>query len=212
MATLDPQRQQQQQHQQLEHQQHQHQQQQPQDTLETDMDPNRGMKPHADLNATTFRQLFLKFAEVTYESVHGAFHFLSEMEYVIKLLFPKFLAPVLHGQVSPSEVSRLVANIQPTMKRSLNKLYLRAVSSADFNAAPNELTARGGDGASLVVVVECVVLIPSNSYPFFFDVLSPLSTSFSLHLFPPLPPPPLASPQATSPNGIRTFPCIQSTC
>lgn len=91
------------------------------------------------IDSTTYRQLYIKFADHLFESVHGAFHALAELRYVTDLLFPKFLAPVVNDGVAPTEVARLFSHIGPYLKGMLNKIYLRAVSSAEFEVGQSAI-------------------------------------------------------------------------
>ncbi|XP_040067601.2 origin recognition complex subunit 5 [Ixodes scapularis] len=57
---------------------------------------------------------------------------LRELQYAAQLNFPKFCAPIVEGSATESDIHKLWRNVEPHMRKTLQSVYLREVTSAQF--------------------------------------------------------------------------------
>lgn len=86
---------------------------------------------HPEFNETAYQLLYQGFIDILYTSVCDAIHVITELKYLVRLLFPKYMEPILVGE-DPRVPRRLFELIKRPLRNALNKLYLRETSSADF--------------------------------------------------------------------------------
>ncbi|CAN7996761.1 unnamed protein product [Ixodes pacificus] len=57
---------------------------------------------------------------------------LSSLSTLAQLNFPKFCAPIVEGSATESDIHKLWRNVEPHMRKTLQSVYLREVTSAQF--------------------------------------------------------------------------------
>ncbi|KAJ3024648.1 Origin recognition complex subunit 5, partial [Rhizophlyctis rosea] len=75
---------------------------------------------------------FLKFVEMIYDVFQRPCKDLNELRHLVALLFPKYVEPVLAGKVTRQQTGKLFANIQFYIKETLHSIYLREISSSEW--------------------------------------------------------------------------------
>ncbi|KAK9718611.1 hypothetical protein K7432_005333 [Basidiobolus ranarum] len=84
---------------------------------------------------------FLGFVDVLYDVFHRNCKDLNEMRHLVAMIFPKYIQPVLENQAQRTETTKLFRLVQPFLTAAADKLYLREISSAEWErkSAENEL-------------------------------------------------------------------------
>ncbi|KAJ3310854.1 Origin recognition complex subunit 5 [Blyttiomyces sp. JEL0837] len=85
-----------------------------------------------DCPADADRDLFRTFVELVVNVLEKPCKNLSEMRYIIRLLYPKYTEPVTRGHATKEQTTRLYKHIQTYFKDVLDKLYTRQISSAEW--------------------------------------------------------------------------------
>lgn len=66
---------------------------------------------------------------------------LRELQYAAQLNFPRFCAPVKEGSATEKDIHKLWRSVEPYMKKSLHSVYLREISSCQYEKMhPEEQT------------------------------------------------------------------------
>ncbi|KAJ1940151.1 hypothetical protein EC988_007117, partial [Linderina pennispora] len=78
------------------------------------------------------REFFLTFVDAVYEVFHRNCVDLSELRHLVALLYPKFVQPVFEGQATRNEFARLFKLCQPYFVAATDKLYLREISTSEW--------------------------------------------------------------------------------
>lgn len=88
---------------------------------------------------------FMAFVELMFDVFCRITMDISELRYVIALLWPKFLEPVRLGKAKRMEVGKLYKFIAPECKELLDKLLLRELSSVDYQQRAGLLVKAGDE-------------------------------------------------------------------
>ncbi|KAJ3041163.1 Origin recognition complex subunit 5 [Rhizophlyctis rosea] len=85
---------------------------------------------------------FLKFVEMIYDVFQRPCRDLNELRHLVGLLFPKYVEPVVSGKVTRQQTGKLFANIQFHIKEALLSIYMRDISSSEWQkSAENKESA-----------------------------------------------------------------------
>ncbi|XP_076045047.1 origin recognition complex subunit 5 [Oratosquilla oratoria] len=74
---------------------------------------------------------------------------LQELRHLIQMNFPKYCEPVLRGEVETHDVRRLWRGIEPHLKKALSTVYLRQVSSAQFEKMQQLIEYHSGEKSTV---------------------------------------------------------------
>ncbi|KAJ3407200.1 Origin recognition complex subunit 5 [Chytridiales sp. JEL 0842] len=77
-------------------------------------------------------QFFLEFVDLVYTVFHKPCRDLNELRHIVLLLYPKYVAPINAGKVTKNEKTKLFNNIQYYFKETLEKLYMRKISTLEW--------------------------------------------------------------------------------
>ncbi|KAI9013224.1 origin recognition complex subunit 5 C-terminus-domain-containing protein [Gaertneriomyces semiglobifer] len=77
---------------------------------------------------------FRSFVEILYDVFITPCRDINELRHLVALLFPKYMEPVVSGKAIRAQGSKLFTYIQPHIKEALHSLYLRDVSSSEWQA------------------------------------------------------------------------------
>ncbi|TPX63912.1 hypothetical protein SpCBS45565_g06279 [Spizellomyces sp. 'palustris'] len=80
-------------------------------------------------------EFFVSFVEILYEVFSKPCRDVRELRYLVALWFPKYVEPVLNGKVTRQQTSKLFGFIQPHIKDALHSVYLRDLSSHEYQKA-----------------------------------------------------------------------------
>ncbi|XP_071485936.1 origin recognition complex subunit 5-like [Diadema antillarum] len=67
---------------------------------------------------------------------------LNELRHLAKLNFPKYVEPISKGEATEGDAHKLWRNIEPHLKKALQTVYLREVSSAQWEKYQQEMTSQ----------------------------------------------------------------------
>jgi origin recognition complex subunit 5 len=81
-----------------------------------------------------YDDLYPGFVGLVCRSYKDACRDITELQYLLKHLFPRYIAPIVEGKVSKDQTSKLFTMINSLLKDHLDSLYLREVSSYDFES------------------------------------------------------------------------------
>jgi origin recognition complex subunit 5 len=81
-----------------------------------------------------YEDLYLGFVNLVCRSYKDACRDITELQYLLKHLFPRYIAPIKEGKVARDQTSKLFTMINSLLKDHLDSLYLREVSSYDFES------------------------------------------------------------------------------
>ncbi|KAI9353339.1 origin recognition complex subunit 5 C-terminus-domain-containing protein [Zopfochytrium polystomum] len=88
-----------------------------------------------DCPAGEDRSIFITFVGLVQEILQKPCRDLNEIRYIVRLLFPKYVEPIKAGTIKAHEPNKLYRNITVHFKEVLDKLYLRTISSHDWDSA-----------------------------------------------------------------------------
>jgi hypothetical protein len=88
------------------------------------LSPNCPEKDYADI--------YPDFVNLVCKSYRDACRDLSELQYLLKHIFPRYIEPLKTGKVQKEQTSRLFTLVNELLKNHLDSLYLREISSFDF--------------------------------------------------------------------------------
>ncbi|KAJ1330377.1 hypothetical protein BSLG_009511 [Batrachochytrium salamandrivorans] len=77
-------------------------------------------------------EVYLAFSDTIYDVFSSSCRQLTELRHILALLFPKYIDPVIQGKVTRKQVSKLFGLAQPHIKEALHSLYLRDISSDEW--------------------------------------------------------------------------------
>ncbi|KAJ2160725.1 hypothetical protein GGF46_002026 [Coemansia sp. RSA 552] len=77
-------------------------------------------------------KFFLTFVDAVYEVFHRNCVDLNELRHLVAMLYPKFVQPVYEKQATRSEFTRLFKLCQPYFQAASERLYLREISSSEW--------------------------------------------------------------------------------
>ncbi|KAJ2082027.1 hypothetical protein H4R24_001886 [Coemansia sp. RSA 988] len=77
-------------------------------------------------------KFFLTFVDAIYEVFHRNCADLNELRHLVAMLYPKFVQPVFEKQANRSEFARLFKLCQPYFSAASERLYLREISTAEW--------------------------------------------------------------------------------
>jgi len=77
-------------------------------------------------------ELYSLYINIVLSVFHCVCRDLREMRHLARLNFPYFIDPVTSGEVEASQTRKLWRNIEPHLKRALKSVYLREVSSQQW--------------------------------------------------------------------------------
>ncbi|KAJ2805082.1 hypothetical protein H4R20_002236, partial [Coemansia guatemalensis] len=77
-------------------------------------------------------KFFLTFVDAIYEVFHRNCADLNELRHLVAMLYPKFVQPVFEKQASRTEFARLFKLCQPYFSAASERLYLREISTAEW--------------------------------------------------------------------------------
>ncbi|PVU98833.1 hypothetical protein BB559_001226 [Furculomyces boomerangus] len=75
---------------------------------------------------------FATFADSMYETFHRSCNDINELRQLISLLYPKYIQPIFEKQATRNETARLFKLCQPYFVAATDKLYLREISSFEW--------------------------------------------------------------------------------
>lgn len=75
---------------------------------------------------------FLNFVDMVYVVFIKPCNDINELRHIVRLLFPKYIEPIVLGKVKPTETRRLFSFIQYHIRDALKSLYLREISSSEW--------------------------------------------------------------------------------
>ncbi|KAJ1914055.1 hypothetical protein H4219_004944 [Mycoemilia scoparia] len=93
---------------------------------------------------------FLTFVDAVYEVFHRNSVNLNELRHLVALLYPRYVEPVYEGQATRNETSRLFRLCQPYFVSATDKLFLREISSSEWQR--NSLRASAKNDPSQVAM------------------------------------------------------------
>ncbi|KAJ8326508.1 hypothetical protein QVD99_006763 [Batrachochytrium dendrobatidis] len=85
-----------------------------------------------DCPKTEAPDFYLTFANTLYDVFSSSCRHLTELRHITSLLFPKYIEPVLQGKATRQQVSKLFGLAQTHIKEALHSLYLRDISSCEW--------------------------------------------------------------------------------
>jgi origin recognition complex subunit 5 len=85
-------------------------------------------------------ELYKTFVTLIYDVFHESCNKLNEIMYLVQLLYKIYRQPVLEKTVLSTETGKLYTRIHPFLKNALGKLYLREISSNEWNRIVTEHT------------------------------------------------------------------------
>lgn len=77
-------------------------------------------------------ELYTKFLHLLLSVFYVMTCNLRELQYAAKVNFNKFCNPIVEGSASEKDIHKLWRNVEPHMKKSLQSVYLREVSSSQW--------------------------------------------------------------------------------
>jgi origin recognition complex subunit 5 len=80
-------------------------------------------------------EFFKTFVALIYDSHIHACRDISEHQYLVLNMFPKYYEPIAKGKATESETSKLFKIFRPIIKDSISSLFLRQVSSFEFESS-----------------------------------------------------------------------------
>ncbi|TPX60910.1 hypothetical protein PhCBS80983_g01469 [Powellomyces hirtus] len=96
---------------------------------------------------------YVSFAEILYDVFSNPCRDIKELRHMVTLLFPKYVEPVKNGKATREQTSKLFGHIQTHIKDALHTLYLREMSSSEWqtqnepSSAASKANPRAGSGA-----------------------------------------------------------------
>lgn len=91
-----------------------------------------GMEIDPDEMKSKLKQCHEQFVALMLSFVQNVSAKMSDLEYLMRILFPKYVRPVIHGELEPSSTSQLFNGVKFYIRDILNKIYLREVSSEEL--------------------------------------------------------------------------------
>ncbi|KAI8146558.1 origin recognition complex subunit 5 C-terminus-domain-containing protein [Fennellomyces sp. T-0311] len=91
-------------------------------------------------------EFFTGFCEVIYTIFNHNCKDVNELKYIAALLFPLYIKPIRDRQVQMQEKAKLLKHAQPYFAQATDKLYLREISSAEWNREARRLELEDADG------------------------------------------------------------------
>ncbi|KAJ1744193.1 hypothetical protein LPJ68_000253 [Coemansia sp. RSA 1086] len=85
-------------------------------------------------------KFFLTFVDAIYEVFHRNCVDLDELRHLVTMLYPKFVQPVYEKQANRSEFTRLFKLCQPYFSAASERLYLREISTSEWQKYSTEVT------------------------------------------------------------------------
>jgi hypothetical protein len=79
-------------------------------------------------------EFFQGVVQIIFHTFKGACNDIGEFRYLTSLIFPKFLEPIKQGRVGSNETAKLFTIMSPFLKAHLESLYLRNVSSVEWES------------------------------------------------------------------------------
>lgn len=76
--------------------------------------------------------IYALYINIVLSVFHMVCRDLRELRHLAKLNFPYFIEPILSGEVEASQTRKLWRNIEPHLKKALKSVYLREVSSQQW--------------------------------------------------------------------------------
>ncbi|XP_005089925.1 origin recognition complex subunit 5 [Aplysia californica] len=85
-----------------------------------------------DSPSTCDKELYSMYINIVLSVFHMVCRDLRELRHLAKLNFPYFIEPVLSGEADATQTRKLWRNIEPHLKKALKSVYLREVSSQQW--------------------------------------------------------------------------------
>uniref|UniRef100_A0A0B7A6K7 Origin recognition complex subunit 5 n=1 Tax=Arion vulgaris TaxID=1028688 RepID=A0A0B7A6K7_9EUPU len=99
-----------------------------------------------DAPATCEKDLYSLYVNIVLSVFHMVCRDLRELRHIARLNYPYYIEPVENNQVKPSDTKKLWRNIEPHLKKALTSVYLREVSSRQWELLQQaELTDTDSD-------------------------------------------------------------------
>ncbi|KAK6993786.1 origin recognition complex subunit 5 [Biomphalaria glabrata] len=85
-----------------------------------------------DAPASCDKELYALYVNIVLSVFHMVCRDLRELRHIAKLNYPYFIEPIQKGDADASQARKLWRNIEPHLKKALNSVYLREVSSLQW--------------------------------------------------------------------------------
>jgi len=116
-----------------------------------------------DTPSTCDRDLYALYINIVLSVFHTVCRDLRELRHLARLNYPYFIEPVLSGEAETSQTRKLWRNIEPHLKKALKSVYLREVSSLQWEKMQQAELDDPDSDMALLPKVKCQVELPFYS-------------------------------------------------
>ncbi|XP_041346768.1 origin recognition complex subunit 5-like [Gigantopelta aegis] len=109
------------------------------------------------------KDFFMNYVSLVLSVFHLVCRDLQELRHIALLNFSKYVEPIENGEAKIEHFRKLWKNIEPHLKKSLQTIYLREISSSQWERLQNEQLKDSGNAQSSVMSTRSHVELPYYS-------------------------------------------------
>eukprot|EP00058_Branchiostoma_floridae_P011778 XP_002597266.1 hypothetical protein BRAFLDRAFT_260887 [Branchiostoma floridae] len=95
------------------------------------------------------KDFYMSYINIVLSVFYMACRNLNEIRHLALLNFPKFCEPIKKGEATEEDVHKLWRNIEPHLRKALQTVYLREVSSAQWERMQEEAATQESSSANI---------------------------------------------------------------